>query len=122
MTPEEIQYLERERRLETFPRSARPRCGAKTKAGTACMAQALRNGRCPLHGGLSTGPTTPEGKAKRAEIARIHMSKMWDRWRVEGRNHSLTDEGRRLISEAVKRRHAARRQHSSADSNHQEVR
>jgi hypothetical protein len=106
MTPEQIEHLERERRVETFPRSARPRCGAKTKAGTACQAQALKNGRCPLHGGLSTGPNTPGGKAKRAEIARAHMSKMWDRWRVEGRNQNLTEEGRRRIGEAQKRRWA----------------
>jgi hypothetical protein len=123
MTLEEIQYLERERRLETLPRSARPRCGAKTKAGTACMAQALKNGRCAHHGGLSTGPRTPEGKAKRAQIAREHMQNLWaTRWSGGGRKQNLSEEGRRLISEAAKRRHAARRQHASAGSNHQEVR
>jgi len=40
-------------------------CGAKTRAGTPCKQKGLHsNGRCHLHGGLSTGPTTPEGKRK----------------------------------------------------------
>ena len=37
------------------------RCGALTRRGTACAAKALPNGRCRTHGGLSTGPRTPEG-------------------------------------------------------------
>ena len=41
------------------------RCGAKTRRGTACQKPPL-NGkiRCRLHGGLSTGPKTAEGKAR----------------------------------------------------------
>ena len=40
-------------------------CGARTRAGTPCKLTSIyRNGRCKLHGGLSTGPTTPEGKAR----------------------------------------------------------
>ena len=40
-------------------------CGAKTRAGGACQNPAIggRN-RCKLHGGKSTGPRTPEGKAR----------------------------------------------------------
>lgn len=38
-----------------------PRCGAKTRRGTSCKAPAMKNGRCRLHGGKSTGPKTPEG-------------------------------------------------------------
>src|SRR5215470_7955696 len=37
------------------------RCGAKTRRGTACQCPAMKNGRCRLHGGKSTGPRTPEG-------------------------------------------------------------
>lgn len=48
--------------------SGKPRCAAKTRAGTPCRAQGLGRGhRCPLHGGLSTGPTTDEGKVKALE-------------------------------------------------------
>lgn len=45
-----------------------PRCGAKTKRnnGKPCKAPAMKNGRCRLHGGKSTGPKTPEGKLKSA--------------------------------------------------------
>ena len=43
----------------------RPRCGAYARsAGHPCKAQALANGRCRNHGGMSTGPKTAEGKAK----------------------------------------------------------
>ncbi len=42
-------------------------CGAKTRGGTPCKLTSIyANGRCKLHGGLSTGPTSPEGKAKAA--------------------------------------------------------
>src|ERR1039458_6235724 len=41
-----------------------PRCGARTRRGTACQAPAMRNGRCRMHGGASTGPRTPEGLAR----------------------------------------------------------
>ncbi|WP_456380175.1 HGGxSTG domain-containing protein [Thiolapillus sp.] len=42
-------------------------CGAKTRAGTPCKQRAIYwNGRCKFHGGLSTGPRTPEGKTRSA--------------------------------------------------------
>ncbi len=45
-------------------------CGARTRAGTPCKRRDLyRNGRCKLHGGLSTGPRTAEGKAITARNA-----------------------------------------------------
>lgn len=47
-------------------------CGAKTRAGTPCKQKAVHdNGRCKLHGGLSTGPKTEAGK----EQARINGCK-----------------------------------------------
>jgi len=41
--------------------SKAPRCGAKNRRGTPCQCPAMRNGRCRLHGGLSTGAKTAEG-------------------------------------------------------------
>jgi len=42
-----------------------PRCGAKARTtGCACQAPAMANGRCRMHGGLSTGPRTSEGRAR----------------------------------------------------------
>ncbi|MBW1789808.1 MAG: hypothetical protein JRK53_24855 [Deltaproteobacteria bacterium] len=46
------------------------RCGAKTRRGTPCKAPAMKNGRCRLHGGKSTGPRTPEG-LERSKTARL---------------------------------------------------
>lgn len=51
-------------------KSERGTCGAKTRKGTPCQAPPVwnklfdrpRNGRCKLHGGLSTGPRTQAGK------------------------------------------------------------
>jgi hypothetical protein len=41
------------------------RCGAKTRPGGACQNPAIGSRtRCKLHGGRSTGPRTPEGKAR----------------------------------------------------------
>lgn len=53
-----------------MPREYRGTCGAKTRRGTSCKAPPVwnrlrdvpRNGRCKLHGGLSTGPKTEAGK------------------------------------------------------------
>lgn len=50
----------------------RPLCGARCRDGHACRARAVwlagekapRNGRCRVHGGLSTGPKTAEGRAR----------------------------------------------------------
>ena len=40
-------------------------CGARTRRGTACQKTPLAGKtRCRLHGGLSTGPKTTEGKAR----------------------------------------------------------
>ena len=44
------------------------RCGAKTRRGTPCQRPAHKiNGRCSLHGGLSTGPKTIEGLQRISE-------------------------------------------------------
>ena len=47
-------------------------CGAKTRAGGSCQAPAMRNGRCRIHGGASTGPRTPEGLARCIAAATKH--------------------------------------------------
>ena len=46
------------------------RCGAKTRKGTPCLCPAMKNGRCRLHGGKSTGPKTPEGRKR---IGQAHL-------------------------------------------------
>lgn len=52
------------------------RCGAQTRKGTPCRAKAmLKSGRCPRHGGLSTGQRTDEGKAR----AKANLLLRWKR-------------------------------------------
>lgn len=52
------------------------RCGAKTRKGTFCRGPAMRNGRCRMHGGKSTGPRTPEGleRSRRSNWKHGHYS------------------------------------------------
>ena len=60
------------------------RCLAKTRRGTPCQKAALKGrNRCRLHGGLSTGPRTLEGKArtiaahtKHGRRSRAHVEKV----------------------------------------------
>lgn len=60
------------RRLWKKRKPKRPLCGAKCRDGHPCQAPAVSaNGRCRLHGGLSTGPKTAEG------LARIQASNRW---------------------------------------------
>ncbi|WP_363168751.1 HGGxSTG domain-containing protein [uncultured Lamprocystis sp.] len=45
----------------------KPTCRAKTRRGTACKCKPVPGKRrCRFHGGLSTGPKTPEGRAQSA--------------------------------------------------------
>lgn len=61
-------------------------CGAKTRAGTPCRRRDLwPNGRCKLHGGPSTGPRSPEGKAKSAKNGFPHKKQK------PHETHSLND-------------------------------
>lgn len=55
-------------RTPPFPEELRNMtCGAKTRAGTPCKRRDIyNNGRCKLHGGLSSGPITEEGKRRSA--------------------------------------------------------
>ena len=69
-------------RSKTMPIAAARRtpsspCGARTRAGAACRRMALANGRCPNHGGLSSGPRTSEGRRRIAEVQR----RRWAEWR-----------------------------------------
>jgi len=51
---------------------AAPRCGARTRCRGECRQPAMPNGRCRLHGGLSTGPRTPAGLARSRRVRWKH--------------------------------------------------
>jgi hypothetical protein len=63
----------------------RPLCGAQCRDGHFCKAKVVVdsktrepiNGRCRMHGGLSTGAKTQEGKDKSREAARRGMLAYW---------------------------------------------
>jgi hypothetical protein len=68
----------------------RRKCGAKTRRGTSCRMQShFQDGRggghCRLHGGLSSGPKSPEGKARSLAAATAGRNAYWQRWRDAGR-------------------------------------
>jgi hypothetical protein len=64
------------------------RCGAKNRRGTPCQCPAMPNGRCRLHGGLSTGPKTPAGieRIRRAVTKHGRYSKQAREEREQYRN------------------------------------
>ena len=66
-----------------------PRCGARTRSGCACRAPAMANGRCRMHGGRSTGPRTPEGKAARTAAHTTHGHRAAPRRKVLRANRTL---------------------------------
>lgn len=58
-------------RKKRTPRRDRPLCGARTRKGVPCAARVVEGRtRCRLHGGLSTGAKTAEGRARIAESNR----------------------------------------------------
>jgi hypothetical protein len=73
----------------------KPKCGAKTGRGTPCQAPAawdkyrcgIANGRCRMHGGLSTGPRTEEGLWRVSEA----QKKRWAKRRAERGSGPLAD-------------------------------
>ncbi len=49
-----------------------PACGARTRAGSACLGLAMASGRCRIHGGASTGPRTAAGLARMVAAKTTH--------------------------------------------------
>ncbi len=62
------------------------RCGARTRRHAACRQPAMKNGRCRLHGGKSTGPRTPAGLARSRRARWVHgaRSREFAALRAEG--------------------------------------
>jgi hypothetical protein len=87
-------------------RGQRKRCDARIKnpvktrkngmaiiRGPRCRAWRMENGRCRVHGGASTGPKSPEGKA-RVVAAMVEGRRKWvERRRAEGRGFTSGRKG-----------------------------
>jgi hypothetical protein len=59
----------------------------------------MGNGRCRLHGGLSTGPTSPEGLARLARARTVHGGYGAEMRAFRAMVRELRDEARRLRTE-----------------------
>ena len=83
-TADHIVYQDDGRWYELKNRSYTPVliCGARKKTGERCRSKELhRAGKCRFHGGLSTGPRTPEGKQRAIAAMRAGV----ERWRESKR-------------------------------------
>jgi hypothetical protein len=69
----------------------RPRCGAHARStGKPCGAPVVPGRtRCKLHGGMSTGPRTPEGRRRIAQASRRRMLDSWSRRKAGNRPRSI---------------------------------
>ncbi|MGQ0614997.1 MAG: HGGxSTG domain-containing protein [Planctomycetaceae bacterium] len=85
---------------ERTPKRLRPTCGARTRSGRPCSATPVwddeldrpRNGRCRLHGGLSTGPTSAQGRQRIAAAAALRIRRRREALRAS--NDDAPREGR----------------------------
>jgi hypothetical protein len=120
-SPRSLRFLQRAMTMgkrATGGPSRRQRCNARVKnlirigkhgvrvsRGPFCKAWAMENGRCWMHGGASTGPRTPEGKA-RVVAAMVEGRRRWAaRRRVEGRKFPAGRKGgERWVTEPMRER------------------
>ena len=85
-------------------------CGAYARStGNPCQAKALPNGRCKNHGGMSTGPKTPEGSKAIAEATRQRMVSGQRKRVLEGFYAWLEGGGREILSRLAKARERRKR-------------
>ena len=82
------------------PRWPGKRCLAKTRKGSPCQRPAFKhNGRCGMHGGLSSGAKTADGLKKISEANLKHGKYTKDK--LEAQRHSA-QVGRRVLAELKK--------------------
>jgi len=88
----------------------RKTCGAFARStGQPCRAGAMLNGRCRNHGGLSTGPKTPEGR-RAVGLATSQRMRTGQRERaLEGLRKWLDDGGKETLSKLATLRKERRR-------------
>ena len=85
-------------------------CGAHARStGHPCKAKALANGRCKNHGGMSTGPKTPEGRQAIAQATRQRMASGQRKKALEGFYRWLEGGGREMLSKLAKNREKRKR-------------
>jgi hypothetical protein len=86
------------------------RCGAYARTtGNPCQAKALTNGKCKNHGGMSTGPKTPEGRQAISQATRKRMASGARMRVLEGFYQWLEAGGREMLSWLAKNRERRKR-------------
>ena len=86
------------------------RCGAYARStGQPCQAKALTNGRCNNHGGMSTGPKTPEGRQAISQATRKRMVSEARMRVLAGFYRWLEGGGRETLSRLAKNREKRKR-------------
>ena len=86
---------------------SKKQCGAHARTtGNPCKAKALPNGRCKLHGGMSSGPTTLDGRRAVGAAAKMRLCNGGLEKLQEGFQKWLDAGGREHLSWLAKRRHA----------------
>ena len=85
-------------------------CGAHARTtGKPCQAKALTNGRCKNHGGLSTGPKTPEGRQAISQATRKRMASGARMRVLAGFYRWLEGGGREMLSRLATKREKRKR-------------
>jgi len=85
-------------------------CGAFARTtGLPCQAKAMTNGRCKNHGGMSTGPKTPEGRQAIAQATRKRMASGARMLVLAGFYRWLEGGGRVMLSRLAKNREKRKR-------------
>ena len=80
-------------------------CGAHARStGAPCKAKALLNGRCKLHGGMSTGPKTLLGRQTVGAATKARMSNFQLQRAKDGFQRWLDAGGRQHLSRPAKQR------------------
>jgi hypothetical protein len=81
------------------------KCGAYARStGNPCQAKAMTNGRCKNHGGMSTGPKSPEGRQAIADATRQRMASGQQEIVLAGFYLWFEDGGREILSRLAKNR------------------
>lgn len=75
-------------------------CGAKTRSGAPCRNLPMKNGRCRMHGGASTGRKTPEGIARWRAAVTIHGGRSQEMIEFRRLMRELRADARRTIEMA----------------------
>ncbi len=83
--------------LEVSADSAAATCGARTRGGLPCRNLPMRNGRCRMHGGASTGSKTASGLVRVRTAAWVHGGRSREMTEFRRRMRELRADARRMI-------------------------